>query len=334
MGKKAGQAIKYTLSLALAGVLVWLAFRGVEWGSFVEGLRQTNWFWILLFFAASILALVFRALRWHTLVSPLDSSTRRLTVWDANNVGNLANIALPGAGEFVRCGYVAGKKATYDRVFGTVALERLFDIIAIVILFVLAISIGGGRFAGFFSENIWQPLSDRFSVSLWWFVAAAAALVAVLIWAAFHFRTRNKACGKIADALAGLAKGFMVFTTMPHKALFLILTAGIWMMYILMSYTVLLALPDLCTLTFTDAIFISAVGNIASVIPVPGSIGAYHYLVALTLSSLYGAEWNTGILFATLSHELHALVVIVLGIISYICITLRKKDETDHSQVL
>jgi hypothetical protein len=96
-------------------------------------------------------------------------------------------------------------------------------------------------------------------------------------------------------------------------------------MYVLMCWAGFKALPMLDSLTFVDALFISAVGNIASVIPVPGGIGAYHYLVALTLQSIYAATWDTGILYATLCHETHAILIIVLGILSYFRLTLRKK---------
>ena len=93
----------------------------------------------------------------------------------------------------------------------------------------------------------------------------------------------------------------------------------------LMSWAVLKALPALSDLTMADALFISAVGNIASVVPVPGGIGAYHYMIALTLQAIYGATWDIGILYATMCHEIHALLIIVLGIISYVGTTARKK---------
>lgn len=70
-------------------------------------------------------------------------------------------------------------------------------------------------------------------------------------------------------------------------------------------------------MNLADAAFLSLVGNIASVVPVPGGVGAYHYLVAAAVG-LYGHSWETGILFATLNHEIHALLIIVLGIISYV----------------
>ena len=57
-------------------------------------------------------------------------------------------------------------------------------------------------------------------------------------------------------------------------------------MYLLMCYSILKAVPALSGLGLEDALFFTAVGNIASVIPVPGGIGAYHYLVALSVSTL------------------------------------------------
>ena len=96
-------------------------------------------------------------------------------------------------------------------------------------------------------------------------------------------------------------------------------------MYVLTMWCTVRALPALDAMSGVDILFLSAVSNIASVIPVPGGIGAYHYLVALTVQSLYGASWETGILAATLGHEAHAVLIIIVGVISYIRFSLRKR---------
>ncbi len=113
---------------------------------------------------------------------------------------------------------------------------------------------------------------------------------------------------------------------MKHKWLFVLYTVLIWTMYVLMSWSGLKALPPLAGLGISDALFISAVGNVASVIPVPGGIGAFHYLVKATLMSLFGATENMGLVYAVFCHESHAIIIIILGIISYIRLTLRKKS--------
>ena len=325
MGKKAANILKYTLSTILAGVLVWFAFRGVDWKAFWEGVQQTRWIWVALYFVAALLALVFREERWIALMRPLDPQLRRLGVWDAINVGNLVNVVLPGAGEFVRCGYVSSKRMSYDKAFGTIACERLSDVVAILFLFVLAIVLKSESFGPFFTENIWAPMSARLGGSLVWVAAGVVALIAGFVWAVRRFRDRVPFFARINDALKGLGTGFASIAKMERKWPFILSTVGIWAMYVMMMFCTIRALPMLDTLTMTDALFLSAIGNFASVIPVPGGIGAYHYLMALSMQSLYGASWETGILLATLGHEAHAILIIILGVISYAHLSLKRK---------
>ena len=281
-----------------------------------------------LFVVFSILALVFREERWRAIIRPTDPEAARLDVWDSINVGNIVNVVLPGAGEFVRCGYVSrDKRISYDKALGTIVCERTCDVVAIVLLFAVALATEWDKFGGFFVEQIWQPLTGRLSFSAWWLLAGVVVVVGGFFWAVFHWRHSNKTLGKIAGWISGLGAGFAGIARMERKWLFALYTVGIWAMYICMSWTGLKALPMLDSLTFADALFISAVGNIASVIPVPGGIGAYHYLVALTLQSIYAASWDTGILYATLCHESHAVLIIVLGVISYIAFTLRHRKS-------
>lgn len=325
---------KYVLSFILAGVLVYFAFKGVDWTAFMDGLRETRWGWVLMFVVFSVLALLLRMERWRAIIRPHDPQAGRLDVWDATNVGNVVNVVLPGAGEFVRCGYVSGKRLSYDKAFGTIICERACDIVAIVLLFAVALLCGWGKFGGFFVEQLWQPLTGRLGTSLWLIIGVVVLLIGGGLWAIFHWSGSNKFCCKAALWLKGLGAGFASLGKMEHKALFALYTVGIWASYVAMSWAGLKAVPALSGLTFADALFISAVGNIASIIPVPGGIGAYHYLVALVLQSLYGATWDIGILYATLCHETHAVLIILLGIISYVSVTLRKRsgEQPDRAE--
>ena len=311
MSKKAANIIKYSLSFILAGVLVWFAFRGVDWKAFWEGLQQTRWGYVVLYFVAALLALVFREERWY--------------VWDALNVGNVINIVLPGAGEFARCGYVSSKRMGYDKALGTIACERVCDVVAVLLLLVGALALKWSSFGPFFFENVWAPASESLGGSMTWIVAGVLLLVAAFVWAVFHFRNRVRFFRRIADTLKGLGTGFASVAHLENKWAFVLSTVGIWAMYVMMLWCTIRALPQLDSLGMVDALFLSAVGNIASVIPVPGGIGAYHYLVALSVQSLYGAPWDTGILLATLGHEAHAILIIVVGVISYFHLSLRKK---------
>lgn len=322
----ASSAIKYTLSLAAAALLVYFAFRGIDWGAFWIGLKQTRWGWMAIYAIASIGALLFRRLRWSALLKPLDDNISSITVWDANNVGNIMNVVVPTVGEFTRCGIVSTKKATYDKTFGTIACERLCDTIAVTLLFIVTILLERGTFSSFFAENIWRPLSEGLNFSLGWIIGGFVILITAFIWAIYHWREKSRFCGKVAGAISGLGAGFVSFSKMERKGLFALYTLGIWVMYIIMYYCVLMAIPSMAHLPLTAVLFITAVGNVASVIPVPGGIGAYHYLVALTIESLFGLTHDIGILYATLNHEAHTILMLILGAISWIALTLRRRS--------
>lgn len=330
--KKTG-ILKYTLSFILAAILVYFAFRGIDWKAFLDGLVQTRWAWVALFCLTSVLALVLRTIRWKLLLQPLDPDEKAVGIWNAINVGNMVNTVLPGAGELVRCGYVTTPRATYEKAFGTMLMERAWDVLAIILLLAGALAAGWGRLGAFFMENIAGPLTGRFGGVAWTVIAVVVAALVLAFWLVFRYRARSRFCGKVADALSGFGRGFASALEMKHKWAFILSTVALWGSYVLMSWCGLKAVPQLAHLGFADALFISAIGNVASVIPVPGGIGAYHYLVALTLSSLYGATWETGILYATLCHEVHAVLIVLLGIVSYICISIKRNGTHNPKEL-
>lgn len=323
MGKKFWNVAKYVLSLALAVLLVWLVVRKIDWKSFLEGLRNTRWVYMLGFTAAAVFALVFRALRWNQLLKPLDGATSFMDCWDANNIGNLGSLVIPGSCEPIRAGLITSKKLPFQTVFGTMIMERAWDFLYIFLTIVIALVLKLDTFGGFVSDNIIKPIVS--STAVWLILTAAVILVAAFIWACFRYRTKVKLFDRIATLIEGVVQGFRSFGKMKNKLPYIIYTTMIWVMYMFMCYFCLKAIPELSGLDVADALFLSAIGNVASVIPVPGGIGAYHYLVMLCISSLYGFSNEIGLLFATLNHEGHAVIILALGIISYLARMIRKK---------
>lgn len=316
MTQKGAKILRYSLMALLAAVLVWVAFRGVDWKDFWSGLVQTRWGWVILSMLCGLVALVLRALRWQLMLRPVDEGLGLLDVFDANNIGHLSNIALPGTGEFVRAGIATTPRATYDKVLGTEVMERLWDMLAIAVMLALTLALGWDRFAPFMSENILEPIAAKLNISLGGLTLLILLVLALAVAAIFLLRRKVRLFDRLAGFIEGLFAGFKSFGAMPHKLIFAGITIAIWVMYLLMSFTVLKAIPATEGLALLDALLLSTIGNIASVVPVPGGIGAYHYLIALTLSSLYGASWEVGVLYATLCHESHTVLVLIAGGIS------------------
>lgn len=146
---KTSDVIKYVVSVALAAVLLYFSFRGVNWTDFLDGLRACSWGWIAVAMGAGVMSFWLRGLRWRELLIPIDPSTRRLVSFNAINIGLLANLIFPRIGEFVRCGFItrhsaviqdnanpSGKShlASYDKVLGTVITERSLDVLTLLSL--------------------------------------------------------------------------------------------------------------------------------------------------------------------------------------------------------
>jgi len=325
MSEKSKKSVKFAVSLLVAAAFLYFAFRGLDWRAFLNGLDGTDWWYILASMAAAYMALIFRAERWRLQLVTLDSGISRGAVWHGSNLGNLMSLAIPGIGEFYRCAHVNTPNAGYDRTFGTIIMERAWDVAAIAALFALAVFGSAGTLEPFMKKHILEPFTERFNISfrcIAILLFLAAAISVFLVW---KFRDRSRLCRKCIDAASGIVKGFTAFGSMPRKSLFIVYTVAIWTMYVFMTYYTFLAVPGLEDLTFADAVFISAIGNIASVIPTPGNMGAYHYLVGMAISSVYARSWETGLLCATLSHGSHAALLVFLALISYCVVKFKRK---------
>lgn len=317
--------LKYALSVSLAVVFLWFSFRGVEWGDFIEGLKECRWGWVLLSMALGAFAFLLRALRWHQLLYPIDNNITRLTAFNGINIGNISNFVFPRIGEFVRCGVITRRsKITYDKVLGTVVLERGWELLVMLLLLVVVLVFGFERFGQFFIERIWEPMSLRFGGNLWWSVIALAAAGVVAIYVVWHFRKDNTFCGKVWGIVRGIGQGFSSCLRMDRKWLFFAYTALIWLTYWSMAAATVEAAPFLDNLDLIDALFLSLVGGLGFAVPVPGGIGAFHFIISMTLSVMYDVPVELGVVYATISHTSQAITQIVFGLGSYASEAFRK----------
>lgn len=326
---KAKNILKYITSLALAVLLLWASFREVEWKDFILGLKGCRWGFVLLSMAAGAFAFFLRALRWRRLILPIDDTITRTTAFNGINIGNISNFVFPRIGEFIRCSVITRhsvpadiskptvKKASYDKVLGTVVLERSWELL--VMLMMLAVVIVGGfeRFGSFFVEQIWIPISSGLDFSIWWIVAAFAGAGCFFIYFVWRKRETNAICSKIYGILNGLLQGFSSCLKMEKKWLFFAYTALIWLTYWFMAASTMWAAPFLEELNMIDALFLSLVGGLGFAVPVPGGIGAFHFIIGLALSMIYGLPMEMGIIYATLSHTSQAITQIIFGLGSY-----------------
>ena len=330
------KTLKYLASAAVAVLLLWFSFRDVEWASFAAVLKECHWGYVALSMAAGSFAFLLRALRWRRLLMPIDESISTLTTFNGVNIGMISNFVFPRIGEFVRCGVITRrsapvdpehpdkKKASYDKVLGTVVLERSWELLVMLLLLAVVVIAGFKRFGGFFVEQIWNPMAQRLDFSIWWIVALLVAVSVAGLWLLWRHRESNAFCSKVWGIFSGILQGFASCLKMDKKWLFFAYTACIWLTYWLMAASTVWAAPFLEHLDVIDALFLSLVGGIGFAVPVPGGIGAFHFVISLTLSMVYGIPMEMGIIYATLSHTSQAITQIFFGAVSYVVEAVRK----------
>ena len=315
--------LKYILSVSIAVALLWFAFRDVEWVRFMEELRSCNWQFIALSMVAGAFAFWLRAIRWRQLIIPIDPQITRTTAFNGINIGNISNFIFPRIGEFVRCGVIVRRtNATYDKVLGTVVLERSWELVVMLMMLLLVVVAGFERFGTFFLDEIWAPMSQK--LNMWWVMAVGIALAAAAVFVIRRFKDKNALCSKVYGIFTGILQGFSSCFRMEKKWMFFAYTAFIWMVYWFMSACTVWAAPFLDHLDVVDALFLSLVGGLGFAVPVPGGIGAFHFIIGLTLSTMYGVPMETGIIYATIAHTSQAITQIVCGLGSYAYEVLKK----------
>ena len=321
--------LKYVLSVSLAAVLLWFSFREVEWSDFIAGVKECRWEWVVLSMLAGAFAFWLRAIRWRQLLLPIDDSISRMTAFNGVNIGNISNFVFPRIGEFVRCGVITRrskpvdssqpeiKKASYEKVLGTVVLERGWELLVMLLMLALVLVFGYERFGTFFIERIWTPMTGRLDSKIWWLLLAVCVVGVSVLTILWRKRSSGGFFGKVWGVFAGIGQGLSSCLRMDRKWLFFAYTAFIWLTYWFMAYAIVKAAPFLDSLDLIDALFLSLVGGLGFAVPVPGGIGAFHFIISMTLSVMYGVPVELGVVYATLSHTSQAIMQIVFGLGSY-----------------
>jgi hypothetical protein len=304
------------VALALAAVLLYLSFRGVDWTQLLDVLRRARL--DTLFVACLILSISYfaRSLRWRILLSA-GKRIARTDVFGATMVGYLGNNLLPArAGELMRTALLsrrAGLNAGF--ILGTIFTERMIDVVAVVLF-------GGGAFVALNALNLDKPV--------WWADAVqGAGLLGVGVVAMVFLAVRSEGIlkrllarlpfaraasvrPKLARLLDHFLNGLQTFRE-PRRALGLAgLTVAIWLIDSLAVKMIAQALS--LTLTWPEAlVFIAALALSSAVPSTPGYVGVYQF-VAVTVLAPFGIAQTEALAYILAFQAVAYVAVVTWGV--------------------
>lgn len=326
------QILKIAGFLALGFLLLYFAFRGVALDELGATLKRANFWWIglSLFFAA--LSFFSRARRWMLLIEPLGYKPTFWNTYHSLLIGYLSNFALPRLGEVTRCVSLGRReKIPVDSLFGTVIIERVIDLLVLILIMLVLLISWMEKFGTFFGEQILLPLQqkliDSFGLTwLFWLLLAVALMAAFLLLYVFRKRLSGfMIIQKFLKILCGIVDGLKTIYMMERKWEFILHSLLIWFLYIMMTWMVVFALEETAGLTFIDGMFLLVIGGLGMSAPVTAGIGAYHWITSRGLVFVYDFPVELGGAYAILAHESNSLLTILMGGISYALLMSRRK---------
>lgn len=320
MKKGLKQTVQAVVFLALAILLLWLSFRGINFKDLGAVLLKAHYWWLVPAAIVSLLSFLIRARRWTLLIEPLGYKAGVVNAYHSVLTGYFANMILPRLGEVAKCAALGKKeKIPIDQLVGTMLAERTVDILSVLLLLGLTL-IGGSSVTGsFLSENIIIPAEERLSSSLGSLTAISLIIVALVIAAVvLYFKLRPRLSvrppfTRIYTFTDGITDGLKSIIRLKRRWEFILLTILLWLSYLLMTYFPLLCLDSTSKLGMGGAMFILVVGSFGMAVPVQSGLGAYHWIVSRGLLVAYGIPLEEGLAYATLSHESQFLLIAIFG---------------------
>ena len=319
--------LKYSLSLAIAGGLLWLVFHNMDAATIIAKLQEVHYQWIVLAILIFITSHVIRAYRWNLMLAPL--GYRHLTTFRtlmAVLVGYFANLIIPRMGEVSRCGVMRRlEKVPVTTSLGTVVAERVVDLASLLLLMAVLFLTEFQRLSNFIT-GFWQDKFSSLGESVFAIYVIAGVSIMLLLGLyllgrAYHHKLKQNALFQKAQTLMReVLRGMTSISKIEKKGQFWLATIFLWTMYFLMSYVVFFAIPETVSLGVSAGLSVLVMGSLGMAAPVQGGFGTFHALVSGVLM-LYGVSQSDGVLFATLVHGMQTISFILLGAFAFFMVS-------------
>jgi uncharacterized protein (TIRG00374 family) len=312
------------VSVALA--LIALFLYNVDLWGVLAAIAAARPEWLALSLATMFLNLSIRALRWQYLLEPL-APTTFASAFRATAVGFAASAVLPArAGEVIRPYFLARQAPTDQQgrmtatgAFATIILERLLDVVTVLLMLASFVFVFGRDLAGVnptgFAVVKWAGASAA--------IVSTSALVVLFLVAGDPERLGrtmarlervlpSRLAGLIAAVAEKFARGLgairrpsrLLAALAWSLPLWLCIALGIWSMAMAFGF----AIP------FTGSFLMIALLTLGVAVPTPGAVGGFHEAFRVGATMFYGAPDAAAVGAAIVLHLFSIGPALLLGL--------------------
>jgi uncharacterized protein (TIRG00374 family) len=293
-------------------VLVAVAVGNIRFDQLAASISQANPFLLLAALAIYYVGFPLRGYRWMVLLRGAGTQIRMRDSTEIIFISWLVNCLVPAKlGDVYRAWLLRlNFTVSLSRTFGTVFIERVFDLFAITLL---------GLAAGFWSFRTGMPFEVQviFAFGL---VIVAGLAVGLFVIRNFGRRiiVRLPLPHTVRDLYDRFEEG--VFSIDAKRIPILaFLTAAIWATEAMRLYIVVQALGFDLQLGISGAFFVALIASLLTAIPfTPAGLGIVEVGIFGILTVLYGASPEEASAIALLDRAISVFSVVVLGGIAYV----------------
>jgi len=324
--KSKKNVLQFILSLIIVIACLYYLFEELSWSDFSRTLKETDLRYVMLAFIFMTISFIIRITRWkYLLISIKDISFRRLL--SPMFIGFMANILPARAGEFLRAWILQKreKSVPFTAAFGSVVLERVFDMMTILLFmtfFLLFGDLTSNHNGG--SDKIMGLVHKLGNASILLLI-----ILSGFVWCVYKYpdkiaimgkRILNPLSQKFADIFESLiqsfSKGFSVLDSFKRLMIVFVLSFFVWVFSFISLYVLLYAFPGSVPqnpFSASGLLLIAITGS--TFVPSPGYIGPYQVACQWVLSEHYGFSKAVGVGYGLLHWSIGMVPIIVIGII-------------------
>ncbi len=330
MSKKIINLITYILTFGLCAFLIWLSLKDLK-PEDIEKIKfsvsKAKYILLIPIIIMGLLSHWSRAVRWKYLMEPLNMFPSTKNTFLSVMIGYLANMFLPRLGEVIKCTILSRyEKIPADKLVGTIITERAFDLLCLVLIFIITIVVQVDLASDYLNTLIIKYNATKESGNGSLILIISGGIVVLL------FLLRNK-IGKLnivirlRTILKNIVSGIMSFKNMKIKKGFIFHTVLIWSLYLGMIILGFQSIAETSILGYKTGLSVLSFGSIG-MIATPGGMGAYTLLVE-EIVSLYGIETAMSLAISWIIWLVPTIIILIGGSISLLLIPILNNKKKD-----
>ena len=233
-------------------------------------------------------------------------------------IAYFTNLGIPRSGEFLRATALATYEGVpFEKGFGTIVTERVVDLIMLLVIIASALVMQTHFILGYLKQ---YGFGLVFGATI-----LIAGIIGIITLLKLMRGAKHGYLFKIKAFLNGILEGVSSILRMKNKQSFIFHTLFIWGCYIGMFWAIKFAIPGTAELNLSQLLVAFVAGAFAMIV-FPGGLGGYPIFVSSALA-LYGILPTSGDAFGWIIWIAQTLMIVFLGIISFILLPLLNQNQ-------